>query len=120
MACREGHLALYAGKKYGIISINPWLSMSIKQIRQSLTCSNSPFWSMPDISQYHTPPEMSLTDLGIHDDTTTLDFDGHAEIVVPILDVLKKLVEDNFFSESARPDEEALADINSVVRDYWL
>ena len=66
--------------------------------------------------QYHTPPEMSTQALGIHDDAKTLDFDGHAEVVVPSIDVLKKLVEDDFFSAFAKPDEEALVDVNSVVR----
>ena len=54
--------------------------------------------------------------LGIHDDANILDFDGHAEVVVPNIDVLKKLVEDNFFAEFATPDEEALIDMNSVMR----
>ena len=54
--------------------------------------------------------------LGIHDDANVLDFDGHAEVVVPNIDVLKKLVEDNFFGEFATPDEEALIDMNSVMR----
>ena len=70
----------------------------------------------PDKTQYHTPPEMSTQALGIHDDAKILDFDGHAEIVVPNTDVLKKLVEDNFFAELAKPDEEALVDMNSVMR----
>ena len=34
----------------------------------------------------------------------------------PNIDVLKKLVEDDFFSESATPDEEALMDMDSVMR----
>ena len=59
---------------------------------------------------------MSTQALGIHDDASILDFDGHAEVVVPNIDVLKKLVEDNFFSEFAKPDEEALVDIKSVMR----
>ena len=59
---------------------------------------------------------MSSQALGIHDDAKILDFDGHAEVVVPNVDVLKKLVEDNFFSEFAKPDEEALVDVNSVMR----
>ena len=54
--------------------------------------------------------------LGIHDDASILDFDGHAEVVVPNIDVLRKLVEDNFFSEFAKPDEEALVDMKSVMR----
>lgn len=54
--------------------------------------------------------------LGIHDGARILDFDGHAEVTVPNLDVLKKLVEDNFFSEFAKPDEAALVDLNSVGR----
>ena len=54
--------------------------------------------------------------LGIHDDANILDFDGHAEVVVPNIDVLRKLVEDNFFSEFAKPDEEALVDMKSVMR----
>lgn len=54
--------------------------------------------------------------LGIHDDARILDFDGHAEVVVPNIDVLKKLVESDFFSEFAKPDEEALVDMNSVMR----
>ena len=66
--------------------------------------------------QYHTPPEMSAQALGIHDDAKILDFDGHAEVVVSNIDVLKQLVKDNFFSEFAKPDEEALVDMNSVMR----
>ena len=54
--------------------------------------------------------------LGIHDDAGILDFDGHAEVVVPNVDVLKRLVEDDFFSAFARPDEEALVDVGSVRR----
>jgi prepilin-type processing-associated H-X9-DG protein len=54
--------------------------------------------------------------LGIHDGAGILYFDGHAEVTVPNLDVLKKLVEDNFFSEFAKPDEAALMDLNSVRR----
>lgn len=59
---------------------------------------------------------MGTQALGIHDDAKTLDFDGHAEVVVPNIDVLKKLVEDNFFTEFAKPDEEALVDMSSVMR----
>ena len=59
---------------------------------------------------------MGTQALGIHDDADILDFDGHAEVVVPNIDVLKKLVEDNFFAEFAKPDEEALVDMNSVKR----
>ena len=54
--------------------------------------------------------------LGIHDDAHILDFDGHAEVVVPNIDVLKTLVEDGFFAEFAKPDEEALVDMDSVMR----
>lgn len=72
--------------------------------------------SQPDKTQYHTPPEMCTQALGIHDDAKILDFDGHAEVVVPNIDVLKKLVEDDFFSEFAKPDEEALVDMDSVMR----
>ena len=54
--------------------------------------------------------------LGIHDDASILDFDGHAEVVVPDIDVLKRLVEDDFFSAFATPDEEALVDMKSVMR----
>ncbi|KAI9707981.1 MAG: hypothetical protein M1820_004400 [Bogoriella megaspora] len=67
-------------------------------------------------TQYHTPPEMCAQALGIHDDAKILDFDGHAEVVVPNIDVLKALVEDNFFAAFAKPDEEALVDIRSVMR----
>ena len=74
------------------------------------------FPSQPDRTQYHTPPEMCTQALGIHDDARILDFDGHAEVVVLNIDVLKKLVEDDFFSEFAKPDEEALVDMNSVMR----
>ena len=72
--------------------------------------------SQPDMTQYHTPPEMCAQALGIHDDAKILDFDGHAEVVIPSIEVVKKLVEDNFFSEFATPDEEALVDMNSVMR----
>jgi hypothetical protein len=56
----------------------------------------------PDERQYHSPPEMSAQALGIHDDASILDFDGHAEVVVPNIDVLKKLVQDNFLPSSRR------------------
>lgn len=69
-----------------------------------------------DKTQYHTPPEMGTQAVGIHDDAKTLDFDGHAEVVVPNIDVLKKMVEDDFFSQFAQPDEEALVDMDSVMR----
>lgn len=70
----------------------------------------------PNRIQYHSPPEISAQSLGIHDDAKILDFDGHAEIVVPNIEVLRKLVEDNFFAESATPDQEAITDMGSVVR----
>lgn len=85
-----------------------WLTFGLLHI---LNCS-----LRPDKTQYHTPPEMSTQALGIYDDAKILDFDGHAEVVVPNIDVLKKLVEDNFFSAFAKPDEEALVDIDSVMR----
>ena len=59
---------------------------------------------------------MSAQALGVHDDARILDFDGHAEVVVPNIDVLKKLVQDNFFAEFVRPDEEALVDMASVMQ----
>lgn len=59
---------------------------------------------------------MTSQALGIHDNSGILDFDGHAEVVVPNIDVLKKLVEDDFFAEFATPDEEALVDMSSVRR----
>jgi len=67
-------------------------------------------------TQYHSPPEIASQALGIHDDSGNLDFDGHAEVVVPNIDVLRKLVEDNFFAKFATPDEEALVDMSSVRR----
>ncbi|KAF2867148.1 hypothetical protein BDV95DRAFT_611020 [Massariosphaeria phaeospora] len=67
-------------------------------------------------TQYHAPPELTPQGLGIHDDAGILDFDGHAEVVVRSLDVLRKLVEDNFFSEFAKPDEAELVDLGSVRR----
>jgi hypothetical protein len=70
----------------------------------------------PDKNQYHSPPEMTGQALGIHDDAGILDFDGHAEVVVPNIGVLKKLVDDDFFAEFATPDEEALVDMASVKR----
>lgn len=76
----------------------------------------SPLYIKSDQTQYHTPPEMCAQAVGIHDDAKTVEFDGHAEIVVPNIDVLKKLVEDSFFSEFAAPDEEALVDMNTVMR----
>lgn len=66
--------------------------------------------------QYHAPPELTTQGLGIHDDSGNLDFDGHAEVVVPDLETLKKLVEDDFFAEFAKPDEAALVDLASVRR----
>lgn len=59
---------------------------------------------------------MGTQGIGIHDDSGNLDFDGHAEVVVPNLDTLRKLVEDDFFSEFVKPDEEALIDVNSLKR----
>ena len=70
----------------------------------------------PDKTQYHTPPELCAQALGVHDDASILDFDGHAEVVVPDIGVLKKLVEDSFFEEFARPDQERLVDMKSVMR----
>ena len=70
----------------------------------------------PDTAQYHTPPEMCAEALGIHDDAKSLNFDGHAEIVVPNMDVLRKLVEDEFFSKFAKSDQAALTDMDSVMR----
>ena len=70
----------------------------------------------PDKIQYHTLPEMCTQALGIHDDAKILDFEGHAEVVIPNIDVLKKLVEDCFLSEFATPDEEALVDMDNVMR----
>jgi len=66
--------------------------------------------------QYHFPPEMSAQSLGIHDNAKILDFDGHAEIVFLNIEVLKKLVKDNFFAEAATPDQEAITDMGSVMR----
>lgn len=65
--------------------------------------------------QFHAPPELAGLKLGIHDDQT-LDFDGHAEVVVPDIETLRKLVDDNFFAESADPDQEAITDMGSVMR----
>ncbi|MCJ1237159.1 hypothetical protein MMC14_005144 [Varicellaria rhodocarpa] len=59
---------------------------------------------------------MSAQALGIHGDASILDFDGHAEVVVPSIEVLKKLVEDNFFTDFTTPDEEALVDMVSMKR----
>ncbi|KAK9326931.1 hypothetical protein V1520DRAFT_358485 [Lipomyces starkeyi] len=46
---------------------------------------------------------MSAQTLGIHDDASIVDFDGHAEVVVPNIDVLKKLVQGNFLPSLRRP-----------------
>jgi prephenate dehydrogenase len=59
---------------------------------------------------------MSAQSLGIHDDAKILDSDGHAEVVVLSIEVLKKLVEDKFFADSATPDQEAITDMGSVMR----
>lgn len=59
---------------------------------------------------------MNAQALGVHDDAKILGFDGHVEVVVPNIDILKKLVEDSFFAEFAKPDEEALVDMSSVMR----
>ncbi|TVY55834.1 Dehydratase aurZ, partial [Lachnellula suecica] len=67
-------------------------------------------------TQYHSPPEMATQALGIHDEAGILEFDGHAEIVVSGIEVLRGLVEDDFFREFAVPDEEALVDMGSVRR----
>ncbi|PVH92520.1 hypothetical protein DM02DRAFT_605204 [Periconia macrospinosa] len=67
-------------------------------------------------TQYHAPPELKTQALGIHDDADILDFDGHAEVVVPDLDTLRRLVEDDFFEAFAKPDEAALVDLTSVRR----
>jgi hypothetical protein len=66
--------------------------------------------------KYHTPPEITSRGLGIHDTAGILDFDGVAEVTVENLDILRKLVEDNFFSEFATPDEADLVDLSSVRR----
>lgn len=59
---------------------------------------------------------MSSQALGIHDNSGMLDFDGHAEVVVPDIEVFKQLVKDKFFEQFATPDEEALVDMESVKR----
>lgn len=66
--------------------------------------------------QYHSPPGITTQSLGIHDDAKILDFDGHAEVLVSNIDVLKKLVQDNFFSGFAKPGEAALIDVSSMRR----
>ena len=70
----------------------------------------------PNKTQYHTPSELYTQALGIHGDPHTLNFDGHAELIFPNIDVLKKLVEGSFFEEFAKLDEEPLVDMNSVMR----
>ncbi|KAF1979245.1 hypothetical protein BU23DRAFT_448016 [Bimuria novae-zelandiae CBS 107.79] len=65
---------------------------------------------------YRTPPEMTSQGLGIHDTAGNRDFDGAAEVTVENLDILPKLVEDNFFSEFTKPDEASLVDPSSVRR----
>ncbi|CAG8955829.1 hypothetical protein HYFRA_00011698 [Hymenoscyphus fraxineus] len=67
-------------------------------------------------TQFHSPPELTSASLGIHDDAKILDFDGHAEVVVPNIDVLRQLVKDNFFADHATPDQEAITDMGSVMR----
>lgn len=59
---------------------------------------------------------MTSQGLGIHDTAGNLDFDGVAEVTVENLDILRKLVDDNFFAEFAKPDEAALVDLSSVRR----
>ena len=45
-----------------------------------------------------------------------MDFDGHAELVFPNIDLLKKLVGDKFFEEFAKLDSEPLVDLNKVMQ----
>ena len=54
--------------------------------------------------------------LGVRDDVDILDFDGHAEIVVPNEDCLKALVEDPYYKEVVEKDEFKLLDKASVTR----
>lgn len=62
---------------------------------------------------------MSSQALGVDDKNLggqVLDFDGHAEVVMPNIGILKKLLDDNFFSAFAAPDQEALTDMTSIMR----
>lgn len=45
-----------------------------------------------------------------------MDFDGHMEAVVESIDVLKKLVRDDYFAGFVEPDGQALVDMDSVMR----
>ena len=54
--------------------------------------------------------------LGVRDDVDILDFDGHAEIVVPNEGCLKALVEDPYYKEVVEKDEFKLLDKASVTR----
>ena len=54
--------------------------------------------------------------LGVRDDVNILDFDGHAEIVVPNEDCLKALVDDPYYKEVVEKDEFKLLDKASVTR----
>ena len=72
--------------------------------------------SCPNKTQYHTPPELYTQALGTHANANILDFDGHAELVFPNIDLLKKLVGDNFFEEFAKLDGEPLVDLNNVMQ----
>lgn len=54
--------------------------------------------------------------LGVRDDVNVLDFDGHAEIVVPNKDCLKALVDDPYYKDVVEKDEFKLLDKASVTR----
>lgn len=54
--------------------------------------------------------------LGVGDDVNILDFDGHAEIVVPNEDCLKALVDDPYYKDVVEKDEFKLLDKASVTR----
>ncbi|EED11985.1 conserved hypothetical protein [Talaromyces stipitatus ATCC 10500] len=45
---------------------------------------------------------------------STLDFDGHAEILVDSLDIIKALQEDPYYKAVIEPDESNLIDFQSV------
>lgn len=60
---------------------------------------------------------MSLQALGVDEKNLgaqLADFDGHAEVVMESVDVLKALFADKFFSAFAAPDQEAITDMSSI------
>ena len=59
---------------------------------------------------------MQATALGLHDATDFLDFDGHGECLIESPEVLQKLIQDPYFKEEIKSDEDKLIDKTKTMR----